>query len=371
MKILQITNSSSLSGGTFQMLELTKKLIKKGYDITIACRPESEIKKKAVELNIKHEEFPLENDMDVSSMYMLYKHLRRERYDIVHAHHPKAHMIAMIASFFARTPVFLISRRVSFSIREGKNRFNPLKYKFFRVNMVLPVCDAIKDQLADEGVKKEKLRTVHSGTDPERFNPETVNSMVREELKIKDDAIVITKIAHYSSWKGYDCFFRAAKHLLAHNKDVRFIIAGKATSSENVFQTLEDMGIKDNFHCLGMRHDIPEILKASDIAVNAAYDGEGLSGSLREALFMGVPIVASDVSGNKEICSSGETGFLFIKNDDAALYNALITLIDNEEMRKSMGAAGREYMLKEFTIDIMAEKTLTVYEELLNKKRLN
>jgi glycosyltransferase involved in cell wall biosynthesis len=349
------------------MLELTKSLIKKGLDVTIGCRPTSKIKKKAVELGIKHVEFPLKKDSDIKSMRMLCKHLKKERYDVVHAHHPKAHMIAMIAAFFAKTPVFVVSRRVSFSIKKGKNPLNPLKYKFSRINMILPVCDAIKDMLIREGVNKKKLRTVHSGTDPKRFDPDTTVSKVREELGLSSDDIVVAKIAHYSSWKGYDCFFRAAKTVLEHKKDVKFVIAGSGTDHESVMKTLQGLGIADSFFCLGMRHDVPELLKASDIAVNAAYAGEGLSGALREALFMGVPIVAADISGNKEICLDNETGLLFPIKDDNALFSALMTLIDNKEMRKEMGKKGREYMQKEFTTEVMAEHTLLIYKELLAK----
>ncbi|MFC1856325.1 hypothetical protein ACFL2A_07305 [Thermodesulfobacteriota bacterium] len=68
MKILEITNSSGLSGGVFQMFELTKSLVEKGYDVTIACRPDSKVSERAKELGIKHVEFPLKADTDIKSL---------------------------------------------------------------------------------------------------------------------------------------------------------------------------------------------------------------------------------------------------------------------------------------------------------------
>lgn len=368
MKILEITNSGALSGGVFQMLELTKSLVKMGHDVTIACRPDSKIKKKAIKLNMKLIEFPLLRDIDIKSMYHLYKHLKSEQYDVVHAHHPKAHMIAMIATFFAKTPVFVVSRRVSFSIKEGKGILNPLKYTFGRIDMILSVANAIRELLIREGVKPDKVRTVYSGTDPERFNPETVTDSVRKELGLKADDIVITKVGHYSRWKGHGCFFDAARRVLEHNKDVKFILAGNGTHRDIVKEKLEELGIVDSFYRLGMRSDVPEILKASDIAVNAADRGEGLSGSLREALFMGLPVVASDIAGNREVCIPEKTGILFPMKDYAALADALITLVDSPDMRADMSRNGRELMADEFTVDAMVKKTLAIYEELLEKR---
>ncbi len=368
MKILQITNSSTLSGGVFQMLELTKNLVRKGHDVTIACRAASQIKKIAVKEGIAHVEFAMRRDADIRTMYKLYRYLRREKFDVVHAHHPKAHMVAMIAALFARTPVFVVSRRVSFSIKEGKNIFNPLKYRFFRVNMILPVCASITRMLIGEGVKKSKVRTVYSSTDQVRFDPDTVKSGVRKELGIANDAIVITKIAHCSEWKGYDYLLRAARSVLSHNKDVKFIVAGSDTNTDAFHKKVNNMGLAGSFYILGRRPDVPELLQASDIAVNAAYAGEGLSGALREALFMRVPVVATDISGNKEVCLDGETGYLVPVKDDIALANALITLTDDKETRQRMGARGREFVLKNFTPDIMTDKTLEVYKELLGKK---
>ncbi len=368
LKILEISNSNSLSGGVFQMLELTKILAKKGYEVVIACRPESKLKQKALELGLKHVEFPLKRDTDIGSMIALYKYLRRERFDIIHAHHPKAHMIAMIAAFFARSPVFIVSRRVSFSIKDGKNIFNPLKYKFSRIDKIIPVCNAIGEQLAKEGVKKDKLQTVYSGTDPRRFNPETTTSNIRKELGIDENAVVIAKVAHYSEWKGYATFFESARSVIARDKSVRFIIAGKGTDSDTVLKKVKDAGLTDNFHCLGIRSDVPEILMAADIAVNTAYTGEGLSGALREALFMGTPLVAADVSGNKEICIDGKTGYLVPKLDAESLTNALVKLIDNPETRAKMGAYGKEYVMNNFTTEVMASRTLAVYAELLGRK---
>ncbi|MFC1855674.1 glycosyltransferase family 4 protein [Thermodesulfobacteriota bacterium] len=366
IRSLHINTERTWRGGEVQTFYLVDSLQKMGEDTFVICKKGGKLADALRGTNISFEEVNMRGELDIMSARAIAKIVNKFGADVVHAHTSHAHSLAAIASLFFKNDVkIVVSRRVSFSIKKGKSILNKLKYKFYKVNMFVSVCDAISDMLAEEGIDREKLRTVYSSTDHERFDPENVDSNVRDELSIKDDAIVITKIAHFSNWKGYDTFFQAAKNIIKQNDNVRFIIAGSKTTSDEVVSKIKALGIEKRFHCLGIRNDMPELLKASDICVNAAYAGEGLSGAIRESLFMAVPIVASDVAGNKEVCIDNKTGLLFKPKDVDGLTDKLIKLISDKELRIRLGRTGREFVLNGFTVDVMAKRTLDIYRELV------
>jgi glycosyltransferase involved in cell wall biosynthesis len=110
---------------------------------------------------------------------------------------------------------------------------------------------------------------------------------------------------------------------------------------------------------------VPDILSCVDLSVNAAVQGEGLSGALRESLIMGLPVVASDVAGNKELLKSGLGGWTYPKGDAAALAEKIIWVRGHLDEAKESARRWRETNLSEFTLGATVEKTDALYRKLL------
>ena len=228
--------------------------------------------------------------------------------DIVHAHRAHAHSLGLLAAAVTRRP-FVLSRRVSF--RPKDNVGSRLKYRSRAVARIVAVSRAVKDVLVDFGVPTNRIDVVYSGSDPSVYRAGRDGGRVRRELGIAEDAALVGKVANfYRGWKGHDTFLAAASEVLEREPRARFLLVGHETDGAKMRAMVEQAGLAGSVSLAGYRTDVPDVLAALDVSVNSPRAGEGLSGAVRESLAAGVPVVATDVGGNRELVVDGETGLL-------------------------------------------------------------
>jgi glycosyltransferase involved in cell wall biosynthesis len=124
------------------------------------------------------------------------------------------------------------------------------------------------------------------------------------------------------------------------------------------------LGIQDRVKFLGDRGDVPSLLAASDVFVLAS-NFEMFAISILEAMRAGLPVIASDVGGNREAIVDGETGFLVACSSVTALAEALNRVLDNPSLRQRMGRAARQRYTELFRFATQERRTLRVYSEVL------
>jgi glycosyltransferase involved in cell wall biosynthesis len=179
-------------------------------------------------------------------------------------------------------------------------------------------------------------------------------------------APVVALVARMLWDKGVGEFVEAARMLRAERPGARLLLVGDtdpmnpAAIAEDQLRRWRDEGVVE---WLGHRDDIPAILSRSWIACLPSYR-EGLPRSLLEAMAAGLPIVTTDVPGCREAVAHGVNGLVVPARDGAALAAALRTLIDDPELRRKFGAAGRERVAREFASPIIIAETLAVYADL-------
>src|SRR5262249_8414994 len=113
------------------------------------------------------------------------------------------------------------------------------------------------------------------------------------------------------------------------------------------------------------REDVPEILAASNVTVDASYAGLGLTGTLRESLAVGTPVIGTDIEGNPELVLHGKTGLLVKPHDPVGIAEALCALTDDPERGHAMGRAGRTLVEERFSTAVKVERTEQLYRRLL------
>ncbi|HJR50808.1 MAG TPA: glycosyltransferase, partial [Gemmatimonadales bacterium] len=123
-------------------------------------------------------------------------------------------------------------------------------------------------------------------------------------------------------------------------------------------------GIGEHVHVLGHREDVPEILAASDLVVDASWAGLGLTGSLREALAVETPVIGTDLEGHPELIVEGETGLLVPPRNPDALAQAILRLVENPTRAKAMARAGRKRVEARFSMAQKIQRTEALYERL-------
>ena len=130
---------------------------------------------------------------------------------------------------------------------------------------------------------------------------------------------------------------------------------------------VQKLGLSEKVQFLGYQNNILEILRSMDIFILPSL-WEGMPNAILEAMAAGLPVVATNVGGTPEVVVDGETGFLVPPRDPEALANAIKLLIDDPELRKKFGQAGRERVERHFTIQETVRKTEELYLRLLAEK---
>jgi glycosyltransferase involved in cell wall biosynthesis len=187
---------------------------------------------------------------------------------------------------------------------------------------------------------------------------------VREELGLEPGHQLITQIG-MRSWRGNDDVLDAMLRVHRAAPHCRLLFVGapppRVTSTLDKART---RGLDGKVFVLGHRRDVPEILAASDLVVDASYAGLGLTGSLREALAVETPVIGTNLEGIPELIADGETGLLVPPRNPEALAQAMLRMVENPTRAKAMARAGRKVVEARFSTAIKLERTLALYRRL-------
>lgn len=371
MKVLHVSESNEWSGGAAQLLALAEGLRARGFDCRIGCRPGSGLSKHAAERGLATFTLPLREDYDVLSAWRLARYVEEHGIDVVHAHHNRSHAVCLLANVLlglrGRRRVLVVTRRVSFP--PGRNPFSRWKYTSPAIDRIVAVASAVKDVLVAAGVPPEKVEVIRSGVDVARYERQAADPALARELGLPEGVPVVGKIANASPWKGQNVLLEAARKLLDSGRKVHFLLAGRDTQGAWVKGEVARLGLGEHVTLAGFRADVPRLLPLLSVSVNSAVQGEGLSGALRESLTAGVPVVASDHAGNRELLKDGKGGWLFASGDAGALAERVAWVLDHPQEARASVEAWRRDAMQEFSIDASVEKTAALYRRLLEGRR--
>jgi glycosyltransferase involved in cell wall biosynthesis len=362
LRILQLyPKEDYFTGAAIQLRDLVTGLRARGHEVMVATRPSEIWSAKMRAAGIAHHGLAMASEVDLRSVRRLVTLLRRHRIQVVHAQKGKARTLAMLAGLFVRVPVLILNRGVSFPL----DPFNRLGYTTRRVTAIVAVCESIKQGLVRQGVDPAKIAVIYSGTDTTRFHPGLDGSGIRRELGLSPADVLVTQIG-IRSWKGNDDVLDAVAKIAPGLPQTRLLFVGANEAKATILRDkAAARGIADVVSVLLYREDIPEILAATDVTVDASYAGLGLTGTLRESLAVGTPVIGTDLEGNPELIVHGETGLLVKPREPAGLAEALRTLIGDPERARAMGRAGRVLVERRFSTAIKVERTEALYRQLL------
>lgn len=306
---------------------------------------------------------------ELARLWRLVKIYRRERPDLVHHVALKPILYGTVAALLARVPaivnapvgmgyVFSSGDRLARTLRLGVSGALRVLLNPRRSRVIFENADDLRDLCAQGFVDRQDAVLIRgAGIDLEEFHPQPEPA---------GDPVVVL-VARMLRDKGVAEFVEAARLLRASGIAARFRLVGaqdwgnRAAIPEAVLRAWVDEGAVE---WLGQRQDIADQLAASHVVCLPSYR-EGLPKALLEAAAAGRPIVTCDVPGCREIVQDGHNGLLVPPRDSVALAAALKTLIDSPDLRKRMGAQGRERAEREFSNEQVIGETLEVYRQLL------
>lgn len=363
MRILQIyPKSDFFTGAAIQLWELARELARRGHHVVIATRPSERWAERCRSHGITHYDVPMTSEIDVRSAVRFVHILRRHQIDIVHAQKGKGRTLALIAGLFVEIPVLILNRGVSFPL----DRFQRLGFRTRRVTAIIAVCEAIKRSLVESGVPSHKIEVIYSGTDTTRFHPGVDGTAIRREFGFTGEHFVFTQIG-VRSWKGNDDTIDAMAWLSAKAPHARLLIVG-ARNAESLYERVRRNGLTAVVRVIGYREDIPEILAASNCCVDASYAGLGLTGTLRESLAVGTPVIGTDIEGNPELITHGKTGFLVPPRHPQALARAMLEMQNRPAVARMMAKEGQQRVSAMFSTTAKVDRTEALYRRLLGDR---
>jgi glycosyltransferase involved in cell wall biosynthesis len=220
------------------------------------------------------------------------------------------------------------------------------------------------------GIRAPKVRLLGNGIDLARFDASAARAeraTARAELEIDDDTIVVGAVGRLVAEKGYRELFAAAQALKVTSPNVRLLVVGPTdTDKHDAISPTEcrDATATAGVRFLGERRDVERLYAAMDIFIIASWR-EGFSRSGMEAAAMGLPVIATDVRGCRQVVEHDRTGLLIPVRDPDAIVAAVGKLAASADLRRSMGEAGVDMARREFDQRRVIDITLAAYAEVL------
>jgi glycosyltransferase involved in cell wall biosynthesis/ribosomal protein S18 acetylase RimI-like enzyme len=313
---------------------------------------------------------------DLRAALQLWKTLRRERPDILHTHNPKPGLYGRILGRLSGVPIVvntvhglyatpddrLLKRLVVYLLEAVASRFSDAELIQSSEDLAL----ISKWRIAPAG----RARLLGNGVNLDRFRPEggRGRAAMRAELGLAPDQIAVGMVGRLVEEKGYPELFAAARQL--DERYLVFVIGPDDTSKgDSLPAELVERARADGVRFLGMRTDVDDLYRALDVFVLPSHR-EGFPRAAMEAAASGLPVVATDIRGCREVVEDSVNGLLVPVRDPAALAKAIQTIGDDAELRAKMGQAGDERARRLFDESAIVETVLDVYRQIAVNKGL-
>jgi len=214
-----------------------------------------------------------------------------------------------------------------------------------------------------QGIPPGKLRVIYNGIGPAPASNISHDELCRQ-LEIPPGSKLIGAVGRLWHQKRYKDLIWAADLIKVIRGDVHLLIIGEGPQRENLELFRDQCLIEDKVHFLGQRSDVVRLMPHFEL-LWLASDFEGLPNVVMEAMSAGVPVVATDIPGTNELVVHGETGFLVPVGDRANLARHAHKILEDRELQRRLGEAGRARVLSQFSIETMVERHAALYRELL------
>jgi glycosyltransferase involved in cell wall biosynthesis len=312
------------------------------------------------ECGVRHVAIDRRSKWDVHRLSALVSLIRRERFDILHAHMFGSNLWGTVIGRACGVPV-LIAHEHTWSYQGEPLRklldgrvIGRLATRFVAVSSL----DAER-MVSVEHVPADKVVMIPNAYVP---RPDQVGSDLRAELGIDPATPLIAVVAVLRPQKALSVMLDAFVDVLAAVPDAHLVIAGDGECRPDLERQSHRLGLTDRARFLGVRTDIDAILRAADVAAMSS-DFEGTPLVAYECIANRTPLVATAVGGLLDIVEDGRTGLLVAPRDPAALAGALISLLTDPPRRERIAAAAAEQWDR-FTIETVAGRFAALYETL-------
>jgi glycosyltransferase involved in cell wall biosynthesis len=358
MRIVHLVIGGEVAGGQLVALQIARAARARGDDVSFVAPERGSFTELAAKDGFAVDLLPLRRSYQLGAAWRLARLLRRRRADVLHTHTlAAANALARLAGSAARVAVV--------SHLHIENRFRPSTRRLLAGldNMtarlaarLVAVSEDTKRAYERQGYPRERIEVVYNGVDLPPNGAFPRNEQAR-----------IGEIARLCDVKGQRELLQAVARL----PEVQPVLAGRDLEQGGAFQDAleresEQLGIRDRVE-FGFHEDVPALLETLDVVALPSWT-EGLPLVLLEAMARARPVVATPVGGTPELVVDGETGLLVPPRDPHALAEALRRVLDDPDLARRLGEAGRARVADRFTTAEQERRMLEIYDEAVGRR---
>ncbi|HEX2251050.1 MAG TPA: glycosyltransferase [Gemmatimonadales bacterium] len=372
MRILLLSTSMGMGGADKLILTAARTMQAHGHEVQIVSLTElGPMGLEAQALGIPTESLEMRRGVpDPRGMLRLVSLVRSWRPDVVHSHMVHANLMARVLRLFVRVPALVSTIH---NIYEG-GRLLMAGYQFSNglVDHMTIVSEAAAERFVRERiVPRELLTVIPNGVDTDLFRnvPTEARHSLRHSWGLEQEFIWLA-VGRFEIAKDYPTMLRA--FAAVHEQEPRsgLLLVGRGSLQKEAEALAAELGLASAVRFLGVRQDVPEVMSAADgYVMSSAW--EGMPMVLLEAAAAALPIVATDVGGNREVVRGNESGYLVPPRDPDALADAMRRLMHlGDAERRAMGHRGRDHVRLHYGLERVAEDWERLYLDVLARKKL-
>jgi len=373
IKILHIITSLSTGGAEWALFNLLHGGLDQHFDsFVISLGNEGTMAPQIRALGVPVTSLNMRGGLpSLSGLAKLRRVVRECEPDLIQGWMYHGNLAAVLARTFAQTHLALIwnIRHSLYSLKLEKLMTRQVirANRFFSTtpDVVLYNSELSREQHEAFGFSSGKSQVIPNGINVQRFGASSeARKGIRSELGIPAIALVVGHVARLHSMKGHPAFLRVAVDLAHRYPELHFLLIGRDVSIDNnPLAELIPRQMRDRFHLLGERGDVPKLMSAMDIYCQSSKWGEGFPNALGEAMAVGVPCVATDVGDSAIIV--GDTGVVVPSGNEEALTTGIETLlIMSLEDRRLLGVRARARIETNYKLEMIVDRYADLYEKL-------
>ncbi len=366
MRITHVVENLNRGGLERVVIELAKAQHAAGHDLQVVCLYDrGGLAGELDAAGIPVRAIGKRDGIDLRALWRLRRAIGRHRTQVLHSHNSIPHYYAVFASLGRRFLRIVNTRHGMGDINPSSRREWLFRQSMRRTDVAATVCEAARVRLAEiSAAPAEKLRSVPNGIHVERFRvaDDDARAALVASLGLPPGSHVIGFVGRLNWAKDLATLVRAFAIVAAQRDDVALVLVGDGEERAALEGQVAAAGLGERVRMLGDRGDVPALLAGFDVFAMSSIS-EGYSIALLEACASGLPVVATDVGGNREIVHDGSHGRLVPARDPEALAAALLALLDDPALRSGMAAVARRWALAEATFAAMAARYQALYAD--------
>jgi starch synthase (maltosyl-transferring) len=357
-RILYLITELDIGGAEKSLYELATHLDRQKHAPHVACLTgHGEIGEWFEKASIPVEYINMQHSLEIAALRRLRAHIKELRPHVLHSFLFHANLAGRLASIRLK-----IEKRIAAVRVEEPRRWHlMMDRRTHRLSDIITcVSNSTKEYMRDKAhVPEEKLVVIPNGIDPAQCDMPLMATPA--EWKIPEGAPVVASIGRLDDQKDPRMLLRAACAVIREIPSAIFVFAGKGNLLYVCQREAGRLGIGDNVRWIGWIPDVRPLLARMDVlALTSRW--EGMPNVVLEAMACRKPVVATRAGGSCELVDDSRTGFLVDIGDETTFAERLLELISAVDRRKRMGMAARARVEQEFSIRVMVEKNVKLYD---------